>query len=213
MAKAKPTASHLLCTLLQQKGILQRVYTQNVDGLYAAAGVREDLLVEAHGSVRKNNIVLYEDSLPAEFYAAVAQDFPQNARPPDCVDLMLVMGTSLQVAPFCAVPNLGHRHCMRVLVTKDVAACTTNPFSAPKKWSDEALAMYSESRPAPSLKFGSRAVSLQSWWGKRRWKSEFLVDMDTDLFTQLLVRHCGWTDEFAVLCEHYSHHNPSSVCL
>merc|ERR1712060_250723 len=31
-------------------GILQRVYTQNIDGLEAAAGVPQDLIIKCHGS-------------------------------------------------------------------------------------------------------------------------------------------------------------------
>jgi NAD-dependent SIR2 family protein deacetylase len=45
-----PTPVHAFFTLLQQKGFLSRVYTQNIDGLEREAGVSPDLLVECHGT-------------------------------------------------------------------------------------------------------------------------------------------------------------------
>eukprot|EP01064_Diplonema_japonicum_P031278 TRINITY_DN5533_c0_g3_i3.p2 TRINITY_DN5533_c0_g3~~TRINITY_DN5533_c0_g3_i3.p2 ORF type:complete len:665 (+),score=146.26 TRINITY_DN5533_c0_g3_i3:2689-4683(+) len=47
--KYKPTNVHRMMTTFQEKGILQRVYTQNIDGLERLGGVSADLLVEAHG--------------------------------------------------------------------------------------------------------------------------------------------------------------------
>ncbi|GMH87864.1 hypothetical protein TrVE_jg6827 [Triparma verrucosa] len=48
--KFKPTLTHKFVKLLQDKGMLLRCYTQNIDGLERLAGVHEDKLVEAHGS-------------------------------------------------------------------------------------------------------------------------------------------------------------------
>lgn len=45
-----PTKSHYLAKVLNDKGILKRVYTQNVDGLYQKAGVPGEKIVEFHGS-------------------------------------------------------------------------------------------------------------------------------------------------------------------
>lgn len=49
----RPTKTHLFIFLLQQKGLLKRHYTQNIDTLERMAGVEEDKLVEAHGSFAK----------------------------------------------------------------------------------------------------------------------------------------------------------------
>lgn len=46
----KPTPSHYFLKLLQEKGLLRRVYTQNVDNLERVVGIRDEKLVEAHGS-------------------------------------------------------------------------------------------------------------------------------------------------------------------
>jgi NAD-dependent SIR2 family protein deacetylase len=42
--------SHYFLRLLEQKNILLRLYTQNIDALERIAGVDPDLLIEAHGS-------------------------------------------------------------------------------------------------------------------------------------------------------------------
>jgi NAD+-dependent protein deacetylase sirtuin 2 len=46
----KPTIAHYFLKLLADKGLLRRVYTQNIDTLEQLAGVPSELLVEAHGS-------------------------------------------------------------------------------------------------------------------------------------------------------------------
>lgn len=45
-----PTPVHFFIKLLENKGILRRCYTQNIDTLERLAGVSPELLVEAHGS-------------------------------------------------------------------------------------------------------------------------------------------------------------------
>jgi NAD-dependent deacetylase sirtuin 2 len=45
-----PTPAHMFVRLLQDEGRMQRVYTQNIDTLERRAGIKPELLVEAHGS-------------------------------------------------------------------------------------------------------------------------------------------------------------------
>lgn len=45
-----PTRAHHFLALLARRGVLRRLYTQNIDTLERAAGVPPQLLVEAHGS-------------------------------------------------------------------------------------------------------------------------------------------------------------------
>jgi len=90
------------------------------------------VIVECHGSLVDaeddiKSIVLYGDNLPDRFFEACKQDFGDDSSPQ--VDLMLVLGTALQVAPVCAVPNLAPRGCTRVLVNRDLHDCFTNDFS------------------------------------------------------------------------------------
>jgi NAD-dependent SIR2 family protein deacetylase len=46
----KPTPTHAFLRLLQDKGLLLRCYTQNIDTLERVAGIRPEKLVEAHGT-------------------------------------------------------------------------------------------------------------------------------------------------------------------
>lgn len=48
--KYKPNKIHYFLRLLQDKQYLQRLYTQNIDGLERLAGINPDKLVEAHGT-------------------------------------------------------------------------------------------------------------------------------------------------------------------
>lgn len=45
-----PTLTHYFLTLLHEKGLLKRLFTQNVDTLERIAGLPDDKIVEAHGS-------------------------------------------------------------------------------------------------------------------------------------------------------------------
>ena len=46
----KPSIGHFFIRLLQDKNLLLRHYTQNIDGLESIAGVEEENIVAAHGS-------------------------------------------------------------------------------------------------------------------------------------------------------------------
>ena len=104
----QPTITHKMIGWLHKKGWLTRVYTQNIDGLELHPEIMSKLsinpneysekIVQAHGSMRNGSVVLYGDKLPPRFYKACEDDFNNTENP---VDLVLVMGTSLQVAPFC----------------------------------------------------------------------------------------------------------------
>jgi len=49
----KPTLVHKFVSQLESKGILQRVYTQNIDGLEEAAGIPLCRVVQCHGSANR----------------------------------------------------------------------------------------------------------------------------------------------------------------
>ena len=63
-AGPKPTLSHAFLRLLEKKGCLQRIYTQNIDGLEALAGVSTDKLVECHGHFRSSSCVVCKKQMP-----------------------------------------------------------------------------------------------------------------------------------------------------
>lgn len=53
--KFKPSKFHFLLRLFQDKNRLQRIYTQNIDTLERQAGIKQDFIIEAHGSFAENH--------------------------------------------------------------------------------------------------------------------------------------------------------------
>jgi NAD-dependent deacetylase sirtuin 2 len=49
VGRFNPTYSHRFLALLERKGVLRRIYTQNIDGLEALAGNLADKIVQCHG--------------------------------------------------------------------------------------------------------------------------------------------------------------------
>jgi NAD-dependent SIR2 family protein deacetylase len=211
---AHPTLTHHLCAHLYHKGWLKRVYTQNVDGLHShpSLGIdnnndndndndtdhdhdhdHEDVVMECHGSVHKGNLVLYGDPLPNEFADMAGRDFSPN--PPseaDKVDLVLVFGTSLQVAPVCGLPNMALKGCTRVLVNRNLSDCMANDYFSSARSSMECSMDVTRST---TCDIGSRKnVQLRPRWrdrkARKKW-SQLLVEDDCDAFVERFMKATG----------------------
>ena len=52
-----PTKTHAFGRLLQDKGILLRLYTQNIDSLEKKAGIKPEMIVPAHGTVETGRCI------------------------------------------------------------------------------------------------------------------------------------------------------------
>ncbi|XP_023616301.1 NAD-dependent protein deacetylase sirtuin-2 isoform X3 [Myotis lucifugus] len=153
----KPTLCHYFIRLLKEKGLLRRCYTQNIDTLERVAGLEPEDLVEAHGtfytshcisplcrkeytlswmkekifsevtpkcencqSVVKPDIVFFGENLPARFFSCIQADFLN-------VDLLIIMGTSLQVQPFASLISKTPLSTPRLLINKEKTG-QTDPF-------------------------------------------------------------------------------------
>ena len=184
---ATPTAAHKFCSWLHERGWLRRVYTQNVDGLHLhpELNLPPDRVVECHGAFGDGSTVLYGDDLPERFFECATIDFVESRE----VDLLLVMGTSLQVAPFCALPNLAPPGSVRVLVNRSLADCLVNNWS-PQSTRTSTYAATDLAGPTgmalnSSTRLGGQSVSLRPFWtarkGDRRWQ-QLLVEGDADDF-------------------------------
>ena len=186
-----PTATHAFCRWLDECGWLRRLYTQNVDGLHtheslmtgASASMFRDKVVEVHGALHDASVVLYGDKLPARFFEAVRVDFAHPSTEP--VDLMLVIGTALQVAPFCAIPNLAPSGATRVLINRCLGDAMSNDWSRSAR-SGFDMGCYGSSCgmvACTTTKLAGREVSLRPKWGERgrsqQW-SEALIEDDSD---------------------------------
>ena len=131
----QPNGAHLALAELEQRGVIQGVITQNIDRLHRKAGTRR--LIEVHGSIEwsvclscgervqiervialladgdgaprcptcgaplKPEVVLFGELLP-ERALAEAQDLAMAA------DLMLCVGSSLEVYPVAGLPAMTH---------------------------------------------------------------------------------------------------------
>lgn len=120
--QARPNQAHISLAKWEQRGLLQAVITQNIDGLHQAAGSKT--VHELHGSVHRNRclrcdafytlkqlmrvkedvprcacggtirpeVVLYEEPLPQDVILRALESISGS-------DLMIVGGTSLRVYP------------------------------------------------------------------------------------------------------------------
>ncbi|XP_068004585.1 NAD-dependent protein deacetylase sirtuin-3, mitochondrial isoform X5 [Melanerpes formicivorus] len=62
----RPNYAHYFLRLLHDKGLLLRLYTQNIDGLERAAGIPPDRLVEAHGTFATATCTVCRRKFPGE---------------------------------------------------------------------------------------------------------------------------------------------------
>ncbi|XP_055211654.1 NAD-dependent protein deacetylase sirtuin-3, mitochondrial isoform X7 [Gorilla gorilla gorilla] len=143
----KPNVTHYFLRLLHDKGLLLRLYTQNIDGLERVSGIPASKLVEAHGTfasatctvcqrpfpgediradvmadrvprcpvctgVVKPDIVFFGEPLPQRFLLHVV-DFPM-------ADLLLILGTSLEVEPFASLTEAVRSSVPRLLINRDL---------------------------------------------------------------------------------------------
>ena len=189
------TDSHELCKALYDKDILKRVYTQNIDGLYQKTGVPDNMVVEFHGSYAKDNVVIYDDDISEEVIEQVKKDFIWDI---ERIDLILVMGTSLQVAPFCAIPNLVRKECLRVLVDIKPEYAFNNRFN------DKTLVSY--------VKFGKRKVTLRpQWFNKKR--NNLIITEDTDVFSKSIIDKIYYYRKEHIMYSDITHGDTDSVII
>jgi len=134
LRRAKPTKAHELLALLEARGHLTAIITQNIDGLHQAAGSK--IVHEIHGSFRTGRCVGCKTEFEmTEFFDRLEReeiDLPtcpacQSPIKPDVVlfgdllpletwnrsmaaiehcDLMIVLGSSLVVHPAAKLPDL-----------------------------------------------------------------------------------------------------------
>ncbi|KAH6959018.1 DHS-like NAD/FAD-binding domain-containing protein [Fusarium avenaceum] len=142
--KFHPTVSHAFIALLARKGLLQMLFTQNIDCLERVAGVPSDKIIEAHGSFANQRCIECKEEYPEDkmkehvfggkvphcdkegckglvkpdivfFGEPLPKAFDNNTYQVAMADLVLVVGTSLSVYPFAALPGIAQEGKPRVL--------------------------------------------------------------------------------------------------
>jgi NAD-dependent deacetylase len=128
----EPNAGHLALVDLEQRGKLDTLLTQNVDGLHAKAGTSLDRIVEIHGTLREVMCMSCDERAPMERALArvrageddpackscggilksatisfgqglVMEDLRRAERAAQSCDLMLAVGSTLGVYPIAGV--------------------------------------------------------------------------------------------------------------
>ncbi|CAF3612978.1 unnamed protein product [Rotaria socialis] len=142
--KFNPTPTHYFIRLLNEKGKLLRTFTENIDSLERIANVPTEKIVEANGTfftahcldcqeeysleqikdtifkdeipycnkctgVIKPDIVFSNENLPKRYDECVKSDFAK-------CDFLIIIGTSLAVAPFCTLISHVDNNCPRLLI-------------------------------------------------------------------------------------------------
>jgi len=145
----KPSKTHLFIKMLETRGKLLRNYTQNIDTLEHVAGVERLIqchgsfstatCMECYGQVLsetinervlngevpycarcsesdrailKPDIVFFGEKLPDSFDRALAEDR-------HCVDLLIVIGSSLKVHPVASILDYIPHHVPQILINRE----------------------------------------------------------------------------------------------
>ncbi len=140
---AKPNPAHRLLGLLEKRGLLQGVITQNVDGLHQDGG--SETVHELHGSLRQAVCLDCNLLFPME---AVMQRVIKGQNPPYCeqcggilkpnavffgealpqvpwkesvvlcekADLLIIIGSSLQVSPANILPDIAVKNGAKLVI-------------------------------------------------------------------------------------------------
>lgn len=141
----KPTLSHAFLALLARKNLLHFLFTQNVDGLEANAGIPEEKILWVHGNWRSQHCHKCKDEYPADlmkkairegevayclksecggavkpnivfFGQSLPAAFDEKEKLVEEADLFIVMGTSLKVAPASQLPRKAKEGVPRILI-------------------------------------------------------------------------------------------------
>jgi len=148
MFQAQPNAGHLALAELDRQGRLHTLITQNIDGLHQAAGVDPAKVVEVHGNVREwvcltcgargpmedalERVRQGEDDPPCPSCGSIIKSatisFGQALVPEDiaraeeaalAADLLLAVGSTLQVYPVAGVVPLAKRAGARLVIVNN----------------------------------------------------------------------------------------------
>ena len=141
----KPNPGHYALLALEERGKLDTLITQNVDGLHQEAGSAPEKIVEIHGTLREVVCMECDERAPMERalmrvrageedppcrtcggilksatisfgQGLVARDLERSQIAAESCDLMLAIGTTLGVYPIAAVVPIAHERGVPVII-------------------------------------------------------------------------------------------------
>ena len=163
---ARPTRAHYALAELESKGFLEAIITQNIDGLHQMAGSKN--VIEIHGNVNKLKCILCNEYYPLKDYieeikkgglprcprcgsilktgaVLFGEQIPRNEYllsiyySSRC-NLMLVIGTSLEVEPAATLPKYARENGAKIIyINKDVSEIVGKEMEYLQGDSDEIL--------------------------------------------------------------------------
>lgn len=134
MKGAKPNKAHALLAIMEKEGLISYLITQNIDNLHYDAGSKN--IIEVHGNIRTGHCIKCGRQCD---FSAIEEKVAKGEIPPKCIcggmirpdvvlfgdnlpdcfnkaldiskrcDLMIVIGSSLQVAPVNYLPSLAKK--------------------------------------------------------------------------------------------------------
>lgn len=81
--KWKPTISHFFIRLLFDKGLLRRLYTQNIDGLHQMTGIPSSHVVPIHGSIFETSCEFCHQEYPRDAFYEEMKEKIRNIYDPN----------------------------------------------------------------------------------------------------------------------------------
>lgn len=143
--RAVPNAGHRALAALEQRGRLQSIVTQNIDGLHQQAGSSPAIVIEVHGTMREAMCMrcgwrgsmegvlervrggesdppctqcggILKSATISFGQALVPEVIERAMRAANAADVLLAIGTSLQVYPVAAVVPLAKSAGARVVI-------------------------------------------------------------------------------------------------
>lgn len=144
----KPTICHYFIKMLDEKGLLLRHYTQNIDTLERITGLKDDKLVEAHGTFHTGHCLkcreqytlewmkvrIFRDEIPecekcdgvvkpdiVFFGEALPNKFHRALSDFGECDLLIILGSSLAVQPFASLVDRVKDNVPRLLINREKA--------------------------------------------------------------------------------------------
>lgn len=185
-----PSKFHFLLKLFENKKLLRRVYTQNIDTLERLAGVSGDYIVEAHGSFVDNHCIECNEQMSTEelkkqmFRKGTNDGVPKCSKCDGYVKPDIVFFGELLPGRFM---ESWDEDCDKVEVAIVAGtSLTVYPFaSLPSEVSKKTLRVLINNEVVGDF--------------KKKLKNDIVLQLDCDTIAQLLVDALGWEAELEEL--------------
>ncbi|WPK26652.1 hypothetical protein PUMCH_004011 [Australozyma saopauloensis] len=188
-----PSKFHFLLRLFQEKDLLQKVYTQNIDTLEQLAGVDPEKIIAAHGSFADNHCIECQERMAPEVLKAQMSKKSENDGIPTCKKCqgyvkpdIVFFGEGLPVEFF---DNWDEDSANVDVAIVAGTSLTVYPFAGlPAECPKSSLRVLINNEIVGDFKLSRR-------------KSDIILKKTCDEIALLLALELGWNDELDTLIE------------